>query len=189
LKALESSYEKLKLYGDLEVLQNFFNFKDLLMKSARHKWVIYSKETFAGPAQVIKYLGQYTHRIAISNWRLIKLEGEMVHFKVRDNQNRGKKKIKIIHVKDFLRRYLLHVVPKRYVRIRHFGLLGTRMKREKIAIVRKLMGIVESVQVKLREGWQELLKRSQSIDVRLCPKCKEGILIQVREIMPMLSSG
>jgi len=188
LQALENSYEKLRLNGNLQVLQNFSNFKDLLMKSAHHKWVVYSKEPFAGPAQVIKYLGQYTHRIAISNWRLLKLEGEMVHFKVRDNQNRGRKKIKILHVRNFLRRYLLHIVPKRYVRIRHFGLLGSRMKKVKIALIRKLTSVIKSVKIDIHVNWKDLLKNIRGIDVGLCPKCKKGSLIEVGRLWPMLGT-
>jgi hypothetical protein len=161
----------LQFRGQIEDLCHFGNFKEVLIKSVQKEWVVYSKEPFAGPEQVIKYLGQYTHRIAISNFRLVKLEGEEVHFKVRDRDNRGKSKIMVLHVKEFMRRFLLHALPKGYVRIRHFGILGSRLKKEKIAIVRRIKGVVHTVKEKVQLSWKELLKQVKGIDVDLCPKC------------------
>jgi len=173
LSLLEQGFDdsELKFMGQIEYLSHYANFKELMLTSASKNWVVYAKEPFAGPEAVIQYLGQYTHRIAISNYRLVKLEGEMVHFKVRDREDTKKKKIMVLHVREFMRRYLLHVLPKRYVRIRHFGLLGNRLKKQKIATVRRLQGIVQKVIDKLKETWKELLLKLTGFDVSLCPKC------------------
>ena len=103
--------------GDIEFLSHPGSFKDLLYKIAGKEFNVYCKKPFAGPEQVLKYLGQYTHKIAISNYRLIKLEGDKVHFKYRDPKNSEKKKIMILHVKEFMRRFLLHVLPLSLIHI------------------------------------------------------------------------
>ena len=166
----------LKFMGKIDHLRLPANFRELLMSCAQKDWCVYAKEPFAGPKQVIEYLGQYTHRIAITNYRLVKIEGDQVHFKVRDNENPGKKKIMVLHVREFMRRFLLHVLPKGYVRIRHFGLLGSRLKNLKIAIVRKLQGVVVQAKVAMQESWQEILIRVKGIDPDLCPSCRTGTL-------------
>lgn len=189
LEYVEKAFDdgRFRFMGQIEYLKSYAHFKELLMNCAAKEWVVDSRKTFAGPEQVINYLGQYTHRIAISNYRLVKLEGENVHFKVRDRDDPKKKKILILHVKEFMRRFLLHVLPKRYVRIRHFGLLGSRLKKMKIAIVRRLQGIEDKVVERLEETWKELLERFTGIDANLCPKCQKGILLETRTIMSALS--
>ncbi len=146
------------------------------MSCAQKEWVVYSKEPFAGPRQVIEYLGQYTHRIAITNYRLVKIDGENVHFKVRDRDNPKEKKILVLSAREFMRRFLLHVLPRGYVRIRHFGLLGSRLKKMKIAVVRQLQGVAAKVRDALLESWQDILKRTTGIDPERCPNCKTGML-------------
>ena len=167
---------ELKFMGDIDYLVAPANFRELLMSCAQKEWCVYSKEPFAGPKQVIEYLGQYTHRIAITNYRLVKIEGENIHFKVRDNENPEKKKIMVLNAKEFMRRYLLHILPKRYVRIRHFGLLGSRLKNLKIAIVRKLQGVITQAKMAIKETWQEILIRTTGVDPEKCPSCKIGAL-------------
>ena len=178
LQFFEESFhaKELLFKGAIEYLSHFPNFKEVLITSASKEWVVYAKEPFAGPEQVIQYLGQYTHRIAISNFRLVKLEGEKIHFKVRDRDNPGKSKIMVLHVKEFMRRFLLHVLPRGYVRIRHFGMLGSRLKSQKIAIVRRLKGIIQTVAEKIDLSWKELLKKLKGIEVDLCPNCGGRLL-------------
>jgi len=178
LEYFEKAFYKneLQFMGDIDYLVAPANFRELLVSCAQKEWCVYAKEPFAGPKQVIEYLGQYTHRIAITNYRLVKIDGENIHFKVRDNENPGKKKIMVLNAKEFMRRYLLHVLPKRYVRIRHFGLLGSRLKKLKIAIVRKLQGIVAPAKEVIQETWQQILIRTTGIDPEKCPSCKTGAL-------------
>lgn len=180
LEKIEEAFDKgeFQFMGKIEHLKHFLEFKDLLITAASKEWVVYAKEPFNGPKQVINYLGQYTHRIAISNYRLVKLDGDKIHFKVRDKENPGKKKILILDVLEFLRRFLLHVLPKGYVRIRHFGLLGSRLKKENVKIARAIQGIVEILH-ELSTDWRQLLKSVTGLDPDQCPQCKVGTLITV----------
>jgi hypothetical protein len=107
LSQLEKDHGKLKFKGKLEHLSNPSEFKNLLIKSAEKSWVIYAKKPFAGPKQVISYLGNYTHRVAISNHRLLKIENEEVSFRYRDYKDENKKKVMTLHTKEFMRRFLL----------------------------------------------------------------------------------
>jgi len=178
LEKIEEAFHqgKFQFKGKIDYLEHFPNFKELLITAASKEWVVYAKEPFNGPKQVINYLGQYTHRIAISNYRLVKLDGDKIHFKVRDKENPGKKKILVLDVREFLRRFLLHVLPKGYVRIRHFGLLGSRLKKQNIKIARAIQGIVEAIE-NLPLDWKQLLKSFTGLDPDQCPQCKIGTLI------------
>jgi predicted Zn-ribbon and HTH transcriptional regulator len=179
LEKLEEAYHRgeFQFGGKTEYLESFRNFKELLITAASKQWVVYAKQPFTGPKQVINYLGQYTHRIAISNYRLVKMEGETVHFKVRDPKNPKQKKITALHVKEFMRRFLLHILPKRFVRIRHYGLLGTRIKKLAIAIIRTIQHVPQIIGQKIESSWKDILIRVTGLDPDRCPKCNVGMLI------------
>ena len=180
---------KFKFIGDIEYLSHPGTFKDLLFNLAVKKFNVYCKKPFAGPEAVIKYLGQYTHRIAISNYRLIKLEGENVHFKYRDPNDPSKKKTMVLHVKEFMRRFLLHVLPKGFVRIRHFGLLGSRYKKQKITLIKKILNIKESVSEVIVKTWKEILKLAVDIDSDKCPHCEKGKLNETHLFKSFLNTA
>ena len=162
------------------------NLKSLLVACAKKDWVVYSKKPFAGPKQVIRYLGKYTHRIAISNYRLIRLEDGFVYFRCRARKKNAGKKAKGRVVKlpatEFLGRFLQHVVPPGYTRIRHFGILGSRNKTEKLAKVRELLGVEQSESNPENRGWKEALQDISGIDVTRCPQCKKGVMQTIREL-------
>ena len=139
-------------------------------------FIVYTKKPFLGPKQVINYLGGYTHRIAISNYRLVKLEDGKVHFKVRDKSNPGEKKIMVLDALEFMRRFLLHVLPRGLVRVRHFGILGNRFKKDNIALIRKFKGIEEEIKKEVETTWKELMQELIGIDVDICPRCRDGTL-------------
>jgi hypothetical protein len=181
LNGLRKIYDRdeFKLIGRIEYLSSSVMFDELLLKLAAKNWCVYSKKPFAGPEQVVEYLGQYTHRIAISNYRLVKIENEKVFFKVRDNENQGKSKIISLHVKEFMRRFLLHVLPSGFMRMRHFGFLGNRYRKENIALIRKIKNIVEKLVTTIDQSWQDLLKSVTGIDVNKCPDCVNGKLSSV----------
>jgi len=144
----------------------------LLCRAARRKWVVYSKRPFAGPKQVLAYLSRYTHRIAIGNERIKSMHGEQVAFSYKDRADGDRKKLMTIPAKAFLRRFLLHVLPKGFVRIRHYGLLANSLRRNRIALCRKLLGVLEEVVPQVsRESWEELLLRLTGKDVTSCPRC------------------
>lgn len=179
IKNLKNLYQekRLTILGSVEHLQIDHLFDDYLNTLASKDWCIYAKKPFLGPEQVINYLGSYTHRIAISNYRLVKVENEVVTFKVRDNDNPGKSKLMSLHVKEFMRRFLLHVLPKGFVKIRHFGILGNRYRKEKIKLIRELENIIESLCLKESLNWSELLKKVTGVDIHQCPNCNSGELI------------
>jgi hypothetical protein len=174
LSGLEKLYSKteLKLAGQIEDLGDPNKFKSLLVAVARKPWVVYSKQPFSGPKQVISYLGQYTHRIAISNHRLVKIEEDRVHFKYRDSQNENKSKVMSLEAKEFMRRFLLHVLPKGFVRIRHFGILASRLKKQTIELMRNLMKASPPVVRAITEVLREIVGAAWA----QCPQCKAGVM-------------
>jgi hypothetical protein len=152
----------------------------LLGQAALKKWVVYSKPPLAGPEQVLRYLGRYTHRIAISNERLVCLQNDRVTFRWKDRSDGNQKKLMTLDAFEFLRRFLLHVLPRGMVRIRHYGFLANAARRREIARCRELLGSSDPKAKKevFAEPWQELLLRLTGKDVTSCPRCKEGRLTE-----------
>ena len=179
--------DKLKFFGDCEHLKQKMFFDEVMVQCAGKEFVVYAKEPFAGPKQVIDYLGRYIHRIAISNYRLVSLVGDMLTFKVRDKNDPKKKKMMTLHVKEFMRRFLLHVLPRGFVRIRHFVILGNRFKKKNISLIRKLCGIIQKSVTRAKESWKDHLLRTTGIDINMCRKCEKGIMEEVTQ-MPLLLS-
>jgi hypothetical protein len=107
----------------------------------RQNWVVYAKQAFGGPSQVLRYLGRYTHRIAISNHRLLAFDGERVTFRYKDYARGGKQRIMTLSATEFLRRFFLHVLPRGFVRIRHFGLLSNRFRSQRLPLARTLLAL------------------------------------------------
>lgn len=157
----------------------------LLRQAARRKWVVYCKRPFAGPKQVLAYLGRYTHRIAISNERIVAMSGDQVTFFYKDRADSDRRKQMTLSAEAFLRRFLLHVLPAGFVRIRHYGLLANAIRHERIARCRELLGgAVEAAPPVAREGWEQLLLRLTGEDVARCPQCGAGRLHTTRGIEP-----
>jgi Putative transposase len=121
-------------------LRDSDHFRALLRNARRQPWVVYSKAPMAGPEQVLKYLARYTHRVAIANSRLISHEDGRVSFRYKDYAHDGEQRILSLDAREFLRRFLLHVLPRGFARIRHYGLLANCCRRDKIAVCRKLIG-------------------------------------------------
>ena len=127
------------------VQQSFF--VDLIRQCHRHPWVVYAKRPFGGPEQVLLYLGNYTHRVAISNHRLVDLADQQVRFRWRDSAHKNKKRVMSLRIEEFLRRFFLHVLPHAFVRIRHFGFLANRKRRSNLVLCRKLLNDIEPLPV------------------------------------------
>jgi hypothetical protein len=156
----------------------------LLREAARKKWVVYCKRPFAGPEQVLAYLGRYTHRIAISNERIVGMDADTVTFAYRDRRDGDRCKELTLPAESFLRRFLLHVVPRGFVRIRHYGLLANAVRRERIALCRRLLGVTEDDLPEVPdETWEETLLRLTGRDVTRCPECG-GRMHATRELEP-----
>ena len=142
-------------------------FGALLTQLRATPWVVHAKRPFAGPEQVLHYLGRYTHRIAISNARLVNLTNGVVRFRWKDYADRGRTKIMALAVEEFLRRFLLHVVPRGFVRIRHFGLLANHHRRATIACARQLLDAPTPT--------PPLDTRTPAdVDPTRCPFCRQG---------------
>jgi len=150
--------------------------KDLLRALRGTPWVVYAKPPFGGPEQVLAYLGRYTHRIALSNERILALDDGIVHFRWRDYADRNRSKVMALPAEEFLRRFLLHVVPAGFQRIRHFGLLANRRRALALARCRTLLRQPPPPAPPLRETTSALLRRLTGIDLARCPLCQDGTL-------------
>ena len=141
LAELRSAYRnnELRLSGSVESLADPAHFRQLLTTLYRQAWVVYAKRPFGGAAQVYRYLGRYTHRVAISNARLVAMNEGRVRFRYRDYRDDSRTKQMTLSAEEFLRRFLLHVLPKRFVRIRHYGLLASRNVTTRLARCRQLL--------------------------------------------------
>jgi Putative transposase/Transposase zinc-binding domain len=149
----------------------------------RTEWVVYAKPPFAGPEQVIAYLGRYTHRIAIANDRLVALEDDHVSFRWRDYRNGARCKIMRLEAVEFIRRFLLHVLPQGFMRIRHYGLFANRQRRTKLARCRELLAQPEP-KARSEESVAAMMRRITGRDILACPHCGEGRLQVVAILRP-----
>jgi hypothetical protein len=136
-------------------------------------WIVYAKQPFAGPEQVLAYLGRYTHRVALSNDRLVDHRNGRVRFRWKDYADHDRVKVMTLEVDEFLRRFLLHVVPRGFMRIRHFGLLANRTRRRTVARCRDLLGQPPPADVP-SESVAVLMQRLTGVDISSCPVCGEG---------------
>ncbi len=189
LDYLEQAYQqdRLSFHGKIGRLADPGEFKRLLVSTTGTGWNVYCRPPFDGPERVLDYLGRYVHRIAISNNRLVSLENGEVAFKYRDYADKRKVKTMSLKAIDFMRRFLLHVLPKGFVRVRYYGLLGSRNHGTKLLTCKRLLGVVISVEElerKASETWEELMIRVTGVDVSLCPICHKGHLRKCRRLLP-----
>ena len=156
---------------------------DLLTRVYRHDWVVYAKHALGGPEQVLDYLGRYTHRVAISNERILGMDGDTVRLRVRDTAHGNRRRTLRVPAQTFIERFLLHVLPKGFKRIRHYGLLGPAGKAVKLAQARAALSapvpdplVVESV--------QDFLHRIHRLECSRCPHCGKGQFVPTASIAP-----
>lgn len=179
---------ELKLVGNISYLRNRYAFKRLLNQLYAKKWISYCENSVRKPENVLAYLGRYAYRVAITNRRLVSLEDDRVTFRWHDYRD-GKDKLMTLDVHEFIRRFLLHILPSGYFKIRYYGILASRNRKTKLKRCKELLGI----KVNLDEDaiatvdWQELLYELTGIDLRRCPRCKQGKLIGI-EILPKVHS-
>ncbi len=165
---------QLTFHGRLSGLAQPEAFQQMLRQAYRQEWVVYAKPPFGGPQQVLKYLARYTHRVAISNHRLIALEDGKVTFRWKDYKNGSKKRTMTLDAVEFLRRFMLHVLPRGLVRIRSFGFLANRYRKEKIQLCRSL----------LTPASPAVLDHAPKSDSALyiCPRCHCGRMIVLQRL-------
>jgi hypothetical protein len=165
---------KLQFHGSIATLENERAFDALLHRAYCKEWVVYTKPPFGGPEQALRYLSRYTHRVAISNHRILNIVDGNVTFRWRDYAHGNKKKKMTLPACEFLRRFLVHVLPPGFVRIRHFGFLANRHRTELLKICRCLLSpqtVAPATNIYIE------------IQLPLCPSCRMGRL-QIIERMP-----
>ena len=174
---------KLAFYGKLQPLSGPAQWADLATGLRRSEWAVYSKPPFGGPEQVLKYLACYTHRVAISNRRLLSFEADRVTFRWKDYRGGALTRTMTLEAREFIRRFLLHVLPKGFVRIRNFGFLANRCRKESLALCRDLLGPApqEQTPASLPAMGQA---SSQDQASQLCPICRQGHLLPPEILLP-----
>jgi hypothetical protein len=184
LKLLSGAYLKDQLIFTKKTaaLESKQNFQQLINCVSKKRWIAYAKRPFAGPQQVLEYLGRYTHRVAISNNRIISIDNGRVTFTYKDRQNDNEIKKMTLDAHEFIRRFLLHVLPKGLIKIRYFGFLAHTNKKKDIPLIRKLIDPDATLPEKSNESISEMMLRLTGIDISCCPKCKKGKMIRIRKL-------
>lgn len=183
-------HKKIQFRGKIEELKWKNVFQKLVDKLFSKSWVVHSEPNYSDPKNIFDYLGRYVQRVAISNNRIVKIENDRVYFKYKDYADNGKTKIMELDACEFIRRFLLHVLPKKFVKVRYYGLWGFRKRKEKIALCRKLLGVNEDefTCVKVPECFKALYEYVTGNEIDRCPYCKAGKLLYVKEILPQISA-
>jgi Putative transposase/Transposase zinc-binding domain len=187
LAGLRARFDRAKLSfrGGLAALADADEFRRRLTASARTDWVVYAKPPFGGPEQVLKYLARYTHRVALSNHRLLELKDGRVRFGYKDYARGGKRRVMELNASEFLRRFLQHVLPAGFVRIRSYGFLANRGRREKVALCRELLGVPAASGVGPPGGGDGSAVAITPVRCPvLCPACGEGRMVVIAEVPP-----
>ena len=183
---LKNLYEekKLQFHGSSEKYRNHYTFKEVLNSCYEKDWVPHCKKTFNGAQSVINYLGKYTHRISISNHRIIRMDEDTVTYYVKDYRKEGTWKEFTTSGIEFIRRFLMHVPPKRFVRIRHYGLLCTRTKTRQLTLCRNLLGCKQYLSRLKDMETPQILETLYGIKVNVC-KCCGGHLGKPQQRIPL----
>jgi len=182
----------LQFFTSLQALQDPQAFNRHLDLARDVEWVVYAKPPFAGPQQVVDYVGRYTHRVAISNHRIVDIEDGQVKFKWRDYRDNNQQKTMPLTADEFIRRFLLHVLPSGFHRIRYYGFLGNRHRKEKLEHCRQLLGMASpkegSAKPTIQEDYRDRYERLTGRSLRECPVCHRGRMIAVKALPQVRSS-
>lgn len=186
LDLLQQAFNKdqLKFVGRCEGLSDRKPFKRWVEKLREKRWVVYAKKPFSDPERVLDYLGRYTHRVAISNNRIVAIEEGKVSFRYRDRKTENKLRRMTLLAEEFIRRFLLHVLPDSFVRIRHYGILANRTKKEELGCCRRLMGDESEPPRIVNKSSKERMEEVVVADLLVCPECKVGRMVKVGELPP-----
>ena len=190
LQGLERVYEKGKLsfHGACAFLAKPTAFNRLLKSVRAREWWVYAKPPFGGPAQVLAYLGRYTHRVAISNHRLLSLKQGKVTFSWRDNHRGQMRSTMTLSTDEFMRRFLLHVLPRGFQRIRQFGLLANR-RHDELGRCRQLLGTAAQTVESLSQDYQSLYQIVTGTSLQQCPACRTGTMKFFSPLVPLKNNS
>lgn len=193
IAALEVQRRRSRMGSDVALTDRVW--RDLLAQLRRHHWVVYAKQPLGGPAQVLDYLARYTHKVAIANSRLVRLERGQVAFRVRDSADGKRKRVETLDAENFIGRFLLHVLPQGLKRIRHYGLLANCHKAAKLAACRTAFQLPEP-DTPVIETIQAFMQRVAQLDIVRCTRCNAGsfhllsVIAPVRQrLHPKLATG
>jgi Putative transposase/Transposase zinc-binding domain len=189
LERLQRAFDagELRLAGALESLAGPDRWDSYLAPVRSTEWVVYTKPPFGGPAQVLDYVGRYTHRVAISNNRIRDVGDGHVSFQWKDYRDGNRQKLMTLEADEFIRRFLLHVLPQGFQRIRYYGFLGNRHRKEKLELCRKCLAMPEPVpQPEALADYRDRVEQAPGISLRLCPVCRQGTMIAIRVLAPQI---
>jgi hypothetical protein len=196
LAGLRAAFERgrLRFPGRLAVLGDSGPFHRLLSETVRTDWFVYARRPTKSPATVLKYLARYTHRAAISNRRLVSFTDGQVTFRWKDYAHGGRQGTMTLAAVEFVRRFLLHVLPSGFVRVRHYGLLANRHRQEKLARCREVLGMAVTPSADTASTDPDRMtppgREVEVTPTRVCPRCGSGRMVVVAELPPMpLSRG
>jgi hypothetical protein len=143
------------------------------------EWVVYAKRPFAGPAQVLDYVGRYTHRVAISNNRLVSIDDDKVHFRWKDYRDSNRQKVMALDGEEFIRRFLIHVLADGFHRIRYYGFLGNCHRARKLALCRALLQMEPPPPDDPPAGYRDRFEALTGQSLRECPHCRTGTMVVI----------
>ena len=195
LQGLQAAYDAgtLRFVGSLEPLRDPSAWAQRLATVRQTEWVVYAKRPFAGPQQVLEYVGRYTHRVAISNDRLLDMNGGHVRFTYKDYRAdpRHAAKTMTLAAGEFIRRFLLHVLPRGFHRIRYYGFLGPRHRRTKLVRCRQLLGSPASIMIPTAAtpatpDYRDRMEGLTGVSLRTCPACHHGEMIVIERLGPVV---
>lgn len=189
LEKIKDAYEDNDLVfpGSIQKYKNRFEFKKLINACFEKAWIPYSKKPFKNADAVIEYLARYTHKIAISNSRIISMDDENVTFRYKDYSDNAKMKIMTLTGVEFIRRFLMHVPPKGFVRLRHYGLLSNRGKEKYLTLCRNLLGCKQLIPLLKDRTMPDILKILYKTDICKCKKCGSDYSITYNVRYPLLN--
>ncbi|MCB9296233.1 MAG: transposase [Lewinellaceae bacterium] len=183
--------DRLRLDGLCGHLRNKQAFGKLLNALMAEDWVVYAKLPFAGPEQLLAYLGRYTHRVAtcppgkpwrpgrqVGNHRIVSVDKDTVCFRWRDYADGNKQKVMRMEHEEFIRRFLQHILPARFCKIRYYGILSNRLRRQALALCRRALGMTPPTQLPVL-SWRERYRQATGIDWEVCPVCGKGRMVTV----------
>jgi hypothetical protein len=175
ISGLKAAFDEgvLQFHGQLKALAGAAAMERLLDLSVRNEWVVYAKPPFGGPAQVLKYLARYTHRVAISNHRLLAMEDGKVTFRWKDYAHESKPSVMTLDATEFIRRFLMHVMPRSFVRIRYYGFMANRRRAENLQRCRQLISSEKVPQTENHSAMAPSTGPGEEV-VACCPACRHG---------------
>jgi hypothetical protein len=192
IEALEKAFGagELQFFATLAPLRERDAFQQQLAPVRQVEWVVYAKRPFAGPEQVLDYVGRYTHRVAISNHRILDVEDGKVRFHWKDYRSGDQQKTMTLSADEFIRRFLIHVLPGGFQRIRYYGLLGNRHRDAKIARCRELLGMSkpEPVDGKAGDDYRDRYEKLTGASLCECPACHLGRMVPFRVLLPIATA-